>query len=152
MLSIGQGCKLKEMLALSAFSQRLEEHAKCVAAEKGPDQCQDPEPIAATAGENACAEAKMMMPSSRSPTAEIPKPVETQINDLCEEWQGTIRSLWNRQIQLFDSPPGSWKMTYDLLKTSVAFKSPRSTLTRDCRRAEEPKHLLAVMNINKAPV
>ena len=140
------------MLALSAFSQRLEEHSKCVAAERGPDPCQDPEPIAATAGETA---AETMMPSSTGSTAEsaeTPKPVETQIKDLCQEWQGTIRSLWSRQIQLFESPPGSWKMTYDLLKTSVAFKSARSTLTGDSRRAEEPKHMLAVMNINRAPV
>ena len=41
---------------------------------------------------------------------------------------------------------GAWKMTYVLLKDSVAFKSP--TAAGDSRRANEPKQLPAVANAN----
>ncbi len=85
-----------------------------------------------------------------TPALEAPevKTKEVQIKELCDEWKGTIRSLWSRSIQIFPMPDGSWKLAHDLLKNTVAFKTPRVLLSGDSRRSPSPQHLLVWLNPN----
>jgi len=134
-----------EMLALTAIKDRISEFEQVTAAAARPEAPTDPAPLA-----NATTDSATAAVATPALELEVPqvKTKEVQIKELCDEWKGTIRSLWSRSIQIFTMPDGSWKLTHELLKNTLAFKTPRVLLSGDSRRSPSPQHLLVWLNPN----
>ena len=139
---------VQEMLNLEKIQVRMDDFNKASVAHAAPVTCAEPAAVAADIVASSAAAAIAAVPEASEPAAAT-ETKEQQIHNLCTEWRGTIRSLWQNKQQVFKAPDGSWKLLHDQLRTTLAWKTERKVLSGHSRRNPSPMHLLAVLNANQ---
>ena len=126
---------MQERLNLEKIQVRMDDFNKASVAHAAPVTCAEPAGVAADIVASSAATAIAAVPEASEPAAAT-ETKEQQIHNLCTEWRGTIRSLWQNKQQVFKTPDGSRKLLHDQLRTTLAWKTERKVLSGDSTQSE----------------